>query len=154
MRWRQIGPFRAGRVTGVVVLPANRRSITWERPRRSVEDHRWWHGMETDLRQAAGGVDWRNRRSAFQSEHGLHRDGDVSNVGGSVNQGNGMWKSSDAARPGNTSGWKTRGTSGNLGRSTQSSGCLRGVFRSYFAPNTSAASLRHRRRKDLAQGPV
>ena len=97
MQWRQIGPFRAGRVTDV----------------SGVAGHPAIYYMGT-----AGGGAWKTTdggmvwKPIFDSAHVASigaiavapsnpnivyiGTGDVSNVGGSVNQGNGVWKSTDA----------------------------------------------------------
>src|SRR5579875_109979 len=97
MRWRQIGPFRAGRVTGVSGIPGQPSIYYMGTAGGGV-----W--KTTD-----GGVIW---EPIFDAEHVASigaiavapsdpkvvylGTGDVSNVGDAVNQGNGMWKSTDA----------------------------------------------------------
>jgi photosystem II stability/assembly factor-like uncharacterized protein len=97
MRWRQIGPFRAGRVTGVCGVPGQP-SIYYI---GTAGGGAW---KTTD-----GGMVW---EPIFDAEHVASigaiavapsdpnivylGTGDVSNVGAAVNQGNGMWKSTDA----------------------------------------------------------
>lgn len=99
MRWRQIGPFRAGRVSAVSGIPGNAAVYYMGTPGGGV-----W---KTD----DGGVVW---RPIFDSAHVASigavvvapsnpdivyvGTGDVSNVGGAVNQGNGIYKSTDAGR--------------------------------------------------------
>jgi len=97
MQWRQIGPFRAGRVTGVTGVPGQP-AIYYV---GTAGGGAW---KTTD-----GGMVW---KPIFDKQHVASigaiavapsnpnvvyiGTGDVSNVGGAVNQGNGMWKSTDA----------------------------------------------------------
>ena len=97
MQWRQIGPFRAGRVTGVTGIPGQPAMYYMG----TAGGGAW---KTTD-----GGMVW---KPIFDKQHVASigaiavapsnpnivyiGTGDVSNVGGSVNQGNGMWKSTDA----------------------------------------------------------
>ena len=97
MQWRQIGPFRAGRVTGVTGI-TRQPAIYYM---GTAGGGAW---KTTD-----GGMVWKpifdkGRRSPRSARSPSLRPtpsvvyigtGDVSNVGGAVNQGNGMWKSSD-----------------------------------------------------------
>ena len=97
MQWRQIGPFRAGRVTGVTGVPGQPAIYYMG----TAGGGAW---KTTD-----GGMVW---KPIFDKQHVASigaiavapsnpnivyiGTGDVSNVGGAVNQGNGMWKSTDA----------------------------------------------------------
>ncbi len=97
MQWRQVGPFRAGRVTGVSGVPGQP-AIYYI---GTAGGGAW---KTTD-----GGMVW---KPIFDKQHVQSigaiavapsdpnvvyiGTGDVSNVGGSVNQGNGIWKSTDA----------------------------------------------------------
>ncbi|HYL76082.1 MAG TPA: hypothetical protein VEU96_17865 [Bryobacteraceae bacterium] len=99
MRWRQIGPFRAGRVTSVAGIPGNAAVYYMGTPGGGV-----WKTVDA-------GVVW---TPIFDQEHVASigaiavapskpeivyvGTGDVSNVGGSVNQGNGVYKSIDAGK--------------------------------------------------------
>ena len=99
MRWRQIGPFRAGRVSAVAGIAGNAAVYYMGTPGGGV-----WKTED-------GGVVW---RPIFDSEHVASigavvvapsnpdiiyvGTGDVSNVGGAVNQGKGIYKSIDAGR--------------------------------------------------------
>src|SRR5665213_333917 len=99
MRWRQIGPFRAGRVTAVSGIPGNAAVYYMGTPGGGV-----WKAVD-------GGVVW---NPIFDSvsvssvgavavapskpEVVYVGTGDVSMVGGSVNRGNGVYKSSDAGK--------------------------------------------------------
>lgn len=99
MRWRQIGPFRAGRVSAVSGIAGNAAVYYMGTPGGGV-----WKTED-------GGVVW---RPIFDSEHVASigavavapsnpdivyvGTGDVSNVGGAVNQGNGIYKSTDAGK--------------------------------------------------------
>jgi photosystem II stability/assembly factor-like uncharacterized protein len=97
MQWRQIGPFRAGRVTDVTGVPG--------------EPAIYYMGTAGGgaWKTTDGGMVW---KPIFDKQHFASigaiavapsepnvvyiGTGDVSNVGGSVNQGNGVWKSTDA----------------------------------------------------------
>ena len=97
MQWRQVGPFRAGRVTGVSGVPG--------------QPAIYYIGTAggSAWKTSDGGMVW---KPIFDKQHVQSigaiavapsdpnvvyiGTGDVSNVGGSVNQGNGMWKSADA----------------------------------------------------------
>ena len=99
MRWRQIGPFRGGRVSAVAGIPGNPSIYYIGTPGGGV-----W--QTTD-----GGSVW---RPIFDHEHVASigaiavapsdpkiiyvGTGDVSNVGGAVNQGAGMYKSVDGGQ--------------------------------------------------------
>ena len=97
MQWRQVGPFRAGRVTGVSGVPGQPAIYYMG----TAGGGAW---KTTD-----GGMVW---KPIFDKAHVASigaiavapsnpnivyiGTGDVSNVGGAVNQGDGMWKSTDA----------------------------------------------------------
>src|ERR1700687_272934 len=99
MRWRQIGPFRAGRVSAVAGVPGNAAIYYMGTPGGGV-----WKTED-------GGVVW---TPCFDREHVASigaiavapskpeivyvGTGDVSNVGGAVNQGKGVYKSVDAGK--------------------------------------------------------
>ena len=99
MRWRQIGPFRAGRVSAVAGIAGNPAVYYMGTPGGGVWD-------TTD-----GGMVW---KPIFDQEHiasiGAMEvapsnskiiyvgTGDVSDVGGAVNQGDGMYKSTDGGK--------------------------------------------------------
>lgn len=99
MRWRQVGPFRAGRVTAVAGIPGNPAVYYMGTPGGGV-----W--QTTD-----GGMEW---KPIFDQEHISSvgalavapsnpkiiyvGTGDVSNVGGSVNYGDGIYKSTDGGK--------------------------------------------------------
>jgi photosystem II stability/assembly factor-like uncharacterized protein len=97
MQWRQIGPFRAGRVTGVTGV-AGQPAIyymgtagggAW----KTTDGGMVWKPIFDKQRVASIGA-----ISVAPSNPSVVYigTGDVSNVGASVNQGNGMWKSTDA----------------------------------------------------------
>ncbi len=99
MRWRQIGPFRAGRVSAVAGVPGDAAIYYMGTPGGGV-----WKTVD-------GGVVW---TPIFDREHVASigaiavapskpeivyvGTGDVSNVGGAVNQGKGVYKSLDAGK--------------------------------------------------------
>jgi photosystem II stability/assembly factor-like uncharacterized protein len=97
MRWRQIGPFRAGRVTAVAGIPGNAAVYYMGTPGGGI-----WKTID-------GGVVWtpifdRVPVSSIgaiavapsKPEVIYTGTGDVSMVGGSVNMGDGIYKSTDA----------------------------------------------------------
>ncbi|MGA2903953.1 MAG: hypothetical protein ABSD98_08985 [Candidatus Korobacteraceae bacterium] len=97
IEWRQIGPFRAGRVTGVTGVPGQPAVYymgtagggAW----KTTDGGMVWKPIFDKERVASIGaiaVAPSNPNVVYIGT------GDVSNVGGSVNQGNGMWKSTDA----------------------------------------------------------
>ncbi|HUI84681.1 MAG TPA: hypothetical protein VL240_10680 [Candidatus Binatia bacterium] len=97
MEWRQIGPFRAGRVTGVTGVPGQPAIYymgtagggAW----KTTDGGMVWKPIFDQQRVASIGaiaVAPSNTNIVYIGT------GDVSNVGGAVNQGNGMWKSTDA----------------------------------------------------------
>ena len=99
MRWRQIGPFRAGRVSAVSGIPGNDAVYYMGTPGGGL-----WKTVD-------GGVVW---KPIFDEEHVASigavavapsnpnivyvGTGDVSLVGGAVNVGNGVYKSLDAGK--------------------------------------------------------
>jgi photosystem II stability/assembly factor-like uncharacterized protein len=97
MQWRQIGPFRAGRVTGVTGVPGQPAIYyvgtagggAW----KTADGGMVWKPIFDKQKVASIGaiaVAPSNPNIVYIGT------GDVSNVGGAVNQGNGMWKSTDA----------------------------------------------------------
>jgi len=99
MRWRQIGPFRAGRVTAVAGIPGDAATYYMGTPGGGV-----WKTVD-------GGVVWNPIFDAARIDSigavavaPSNPDivyvgtGDVSMVGGSVNMGDGVWKSTDAGK--------------------------------------------------------
>ena len=99
MRWRQIGPFRAGRVTAVAGIPGNAATYYMGTPGGGV-----WKTID-------GGVVWtpifdQVETSSIgavavaisQPDVVYVGTGDVSMVGGSVNQGDGVYRSADAGK--------------------------------------------------------
>ncbi|HEY1732154.1 MAG TPA: hypothetical protein VGG15_10415 [Terriglobales bacterium] len=97
MQWRQIGPFRAGRVTGVTGVPGQPAIYymgtagggAW----KTTDGGMVWKPIFDKQNVASVGaiaVAPSNTNVVYIGT------GDVSNVGGAVNQGNGMWKSNDS----------------------------------------------------------
>ena len=97
MRWRQVGPFRAGRISAVAGIPGDPATYYLGTPGGGV-----W-------KSTSGGAVWKpifdeTRMDSVGSIAIAPSDpnivyvgtGDVSSVEKSVNQGNGMWKSVDA----------------------------------------------------------
>jgi hypothetical protein len=97
MQWRQIGPFRAGRVTGVAGVPGQPAIYymgsagggAW----KTSDGGMVWKPIFDKANVASIGAIAVAPSNPSVVYIGT---GDVSNVGASVNQGNGMWKSSDA----------------------------------------------------------
>ena len=100
MRWRQIGPFRAGRVTAVSGHSWQRRGlITWVHRavasgRQSTAVSIWTPVSDSVPISSIGAV------AVAQSNPNIvyFGTGDVSMVGGSVNMGDGVYKSTDAGK--------------------------------------------------------
>ncbi len=96
MQWRQIGPFRAGRVTGVTGVPGQPAVYymgtagggAW----KTTDGGMVWKPIFDKQKVASIGAIAVAPSSTKVVYIGT---GDVSNVGGAVNQGNGMWKSTD-----------------------------------------------------------
>ncbi len=99
MRWRQVGPFRAGRVTAVAGIPGNAAIYYMGTPGGGI-----WKTVD-------GGVVWTPifDRVPISSVGAIAvapsnpdilyaGTGDVSMVGGSVNMGDGVYKSTDAGK--------------------------------------------------------
>ncbi|HZT72075.1 MAG TPA: glycoside hydrolase [Terriglobales bacterium] len=99
MRWRQIGPFRGGRVTAVAGIPGNEAAYymgtagggLWE-----TDDAGWvWRPIFDQAHVASIGA----IAVAPSNPSILYvGTGDVTDVGDAVNQGDGMWKSTDGGR--------------------------------------------------------
>ena len=99
MRWRQIGPFRAGRVSAVAGIPGNPAVFYVGTPGGGVwqtsDGGTIWKPISDDVPVAsigALGVAPSDPKTIYFGT------GDVSEVGGSVNQGNGMYKSTDSGK--------------------------------------------------------
>jgi len=97
MRWRQIGPFRAGRVTAVAGIPGNATTYYMGTPGGGV-----WKTTDagTEWKPVSDSVPISSIGAVTVSESNPNiiyfGTGDVSLVGGSVNMGNGIYKSTDA----------------------------------------------------------
>jgi len=97
MQWRQVGPFRAGRVTGVSGVPGQPAIYymgtagggAW----KTTDGGMVWKPIFDKQRVASIGA-----IAVAPSDPNIVYigTGDVSNVGGAVNQGDGVWKSTDA----------------------------------------------------------
>src|SRR5579871_3944472 len=99
MRWRQIGPFRAGRVTAVAGIPGNAAIYYMGTPGgglwKTVDAGTVWTPIsDTVPISSIGAV------VVAQSNPNIvyFGTGDVSMVGGSVNMGNGVYRSNDAGK--------------------------------------------------------
>ncbi|MEO8727239.1 MAG: hypothetical protein ABI383_14080 [Acidobacteriaceae bacterium] len=99
MRWRQIGPFRAGRVSAVSGIPGDPATYYMGTPGgglwKTTDGGMIWNPIFDQENVASiGSV------AAAPSDRNILYvgTGDVSNVGGSVNQGEGMYKSTDAGK--------------------------------------------------------
>ncbi len=97
LQWRQVGPFRAGRVTHVSGVPGQPAIYymgtagggAW----KTTDGGMVWKPIFDNARVASIGaiaVAPSNPNIVYIGT------GDVSNVGGAVNQGDGIWKSTDA----------------------------------------------------------
>jgi len=97
MQWRQVGPFRAGRISDVSGVPGQPAIYymgtagggAW----KTTDGGMVWKPIFDKANVASIGA-----IAVAQSNPNIVYigTGDVSNVGGAVNQGNGMWKSTDA----------------------------------------------------------
>src|SRR5689334_6903598 len=99
MRWRQIGPFRAGRVSAVSGIPGNAAIYYMGTPGggvwKTVDAGVVWTPIFDQVPVSSIGavvVAPSNPNIIYVGT------GDVSNVGGSVNQGKGVYKSTDAGK--------------------------------------------------------
>jgi photosystem II stability/assembly factor-like uncharacterized protein len=96
MQWRQIGPFRAGRVTGVTGVPGQPAIYymgtagggAW----KTTDGGMVWKPIFDKQSVASIGA---IAVAPSNTDIVYIGTGDVSNVGGAVNQGNGMWRSTD-----------------------------------------------------------
>src|SRR5579864_5296185 len=99
MRWRQIGPFRAGRVTSVAGIPGNAAVYYMGTPGgglwKTVDGGVVWTPISDSVPVSSIGA-----VAVAQSNSNIvyFGTGDVSMVGGSVNMGNGVYKSLDAGK--------------------------------------------------------
>jgi len=99
MRWRQIGPFRAGRVTAVAGIPGNAAIYYMGTPggglRKTTDDGVAWTPISDSVPISSIGA-----VAVAQSNPNIvyFGTGDVSMVGGAVNMGNGVYKSIDAGK--------------------------------------------------------
>ena len=97
MQWRQVGPFRAGRVTDVTGVPGQPAIYymgtagggAW----KTTDGGMVWKPIFDKQRVASIGA---IAVAPSNPDIVYIGTGDVSNVGGAVNQGDGMWKSTDA----------------------------------------------------------
>ncbi len=99
MKWRQIGPFRAGRVSAVAGIAGNAAVYYMGTPGggvwKTVDGGVVWTPIFDQVPVASIGaivVAPSNPEIVYVGT------GDVSNVGGSVNQGNGVYKSIDSGK--------------------------------------------------------
>jgi len=97
MRWRQIGPFRAGRVSAVAGIPGNAAIYYMGTPGggvwKTVDGGTVWKPIFDQVNVASIGaivVSPSNPNVVYVGT------GDVSNVGGAVNEGDGVYRSDDA----------------------------------------------------------
>ncbi len=99
MRWRQIGPFRAGRVTAVAGIPGNDAVYYMGTPGgglwKTVDGGVVWTPIFDDVPVSSIGAVAVARSNPDIVYAGT---GDVSMVGGSVNMGDGVYKSTDAGK--------------------------------------------------------
>jgi photosystem II stability/assembly factor-like uncharacterized protein len=99
MRWRQIGPFRAGRVTAVAGIPGNAATYYMGTPGggvwKTVDGGTVWTPIFDQVPISSVGA----VSVAISNPNIVYvGTGDVSMVGGSVNMGNGVYKSTDAGK--------------------------------------------------------
>jgi photosystem II stability/assembly factor-like uncharacterized protein len=99
MRWRQIGPFRAGRVTSVAGIPGKAAIYYMGTPGgglwKTVDGGVVWTPISDSVPISSIGA----VAVAYSKPDVVYfGTGDVSMVGGSVNMGNGVYKSVDAGK--------------------------------------------------------
>ena len=74
LRWRSIGPPRAGRVVAVAGVRSEPETYYfWRSRRRCLENQRCRPNLESHFRFAAGCLHRRNRRRSFKSANYLRR---------------------------------------------------------------------------------
>src|SRR5580704_1201515 len=99
MRWRQVGAFRAGRVTAVTGIPGNPAVYYLGTPGgglwKTVDGGTVWTPISDSVPISSIGA---VAIAPSKPEIVYFGTGDVSMVGGSVNMGNGMYKSVDAGK--------------------------------------------------------
>jgi photosystem II stability/assembly factor-like uncharacterized protein len=99
MRWRQIGPFRAGRVSAVAGIAGNAAVYYMGTPGgglwKTVDGGTVWTPISDQVPVSSIGA---VAVAPSNSSVVYFGTGDVSMVGGSVNMGNGVYKSADAGR--------------------------------------------------------
>ncbi len=99
MQWRQIGPFRAGRVTAVAGIPGNAAIYYMGTPGgglwKTVDGGAVWTPISDSVPISSIGA---VAVAPSKPEIVYFGTGDVSMVGGSVNMGNGVYQSIDAGK--------------------------------------------------------
>src|ERR1700722_12797150 len=94
MRWRQIGPFRAGRVTAVAGIPGNAATYYMGTPGggvwKTIDGGTVWTPIFDQVPTSSIGA---ISVAVSQPNVVYVGTGDVSMVGGSVNMGDGVYKS-------------------------------------------------------------
>jgi photosystem II stability/assembly factor-like uncharacterized protein len=97
LRWRQVGPFRAGRISAVAGIPGDPATYYLGTPGggiwKSTSGGQTWKPIFDETRQESIGAIAIARSNPNIIYVGT---GDVSSVEKSVNIGNGVWKSTDA----------------------------------------------------------
>ncbi|MGH9478948.1 MAG: WD40/YVTN/BNR-like repeat-containing protein, partial [Terriglobales bacterium] len=97
MRWRLVGPFRAGRISAVEGIAGNPAVYYIGNPGGGVDKSTSGGEVWTPIFDATGQDSIGAIAVAPSDPKILYvGTGDVDNVGGSVNQGDGVWKSTDA----------------------------------------------------------
>jgi photosystem II stability/assembly factor-like uncharacterized protein len=101
MRWRQIGPFRAGRVTAVAGIPGNAAVYYMGTPGggvwKTVSGGTVWNPIFDDVPTPTSSIG-AIQVSLSNPNIVYVGTGDVSMVGGSVNFGDGVYRSADAGK--------------------------------------------------------
>jgi hypothetical protein len=105
MRWRQIGPFRAGRVSAVAGIPGNPAVFYIGTPGggvwKTTDGGMIWKPISDDVQTASIGA---IAVAPSNPQIIYFGTGDVSEVGGSVNAGDGVYKDRKSTRL-NSSHW-------------------------------------------------
>ena len=99
LKWRNIGPFRAGRVSAVAGIPGNAATYYMGSPGggvwKTVDGGTVWVPIADAMKVASIGA---MVVSPSNPDIIYVGTGDVSMVGSAANNGNGVWKSTDAGR--------------------------------------------------------
>ena len=117
MRWRQVGPFRGGRVLAVTGVPGDPLTFYLAAPHRAASGKASTDGrrLGADLRRSGHRVTSARSRWRASDHNVLYVGTGEACIRGNISYGNGVYKSIDAGQErGRTSVWKTRATSATI----------------------------------------